>query len=268
LLAPIAARSGSGRPFGSVSGGVAVSHRVQQAVAVGIERRCPEDNGRPCQAIETRRPGVIDRGHRGLGQAGEADVVGDVVPGAARRPGKGIGDRRKSRQQQALGLVRLSAADDVRHLRGGSGGLVEAAEPLRHRLMALIHRVAAVVDDDRVQRPRRIAVDDDQARAERDRDAVARRARIRNLDGVRPVDDEASTRVDRQEAQHVGAIGVGPVLPVGGPGGAAAAPARGHAVRDKVLRQRTIRRTERNAIESRADRPDCGPSVSFETTCQ
>src|SRR6185436_4313482 len=88
-----------------------------------------------------------------------------------------------------------------------------------------------------------------------DRDAVARRARIRNLDGVRPVDDEASVRIDRQEAQHVGAIGVGAVLPVRDSGGAAAAPARGDAVRDKVLRQRTIRRTERNAIESRADRP-------------
>ena len=166
------------------------------------------------------RPGGI--GIRLDGAGGE--VERPVVP--SREAGAGEADERIRRQQlrAELHLLReqqLPVADDVRHpgirIRRR---VVEALNPLRQRLGAALGH-PTVVDDDGAQRRRRVLVpvDQDEAGADGARPGHAGRvigvvvedvdpAGIRHLHDVRAIGDVlARERIDRQEAQHIGAIG-------------------------------------------------------------
>src|SRR5437867_11402049 len=73
--------------------------------------------------------------------------------------------------------------------------------------MRLIHRVAAVVQDHGIEWQPWVAIYDDQAGAESNRNAGP--ARVWHLDGVVAVGHDPSVRIDGQEPSDISAVRVG-----------------------------------------------------------
>ena len=116
-----------------------------------------------------------------------------------------------SRRDQPLRLVGLRAAADERDLSSDARrGIVVPLDGLAHERHRVVHRVAAVVDDDGVHLRRGIWIgirdpeEHEQAGAEGAR-RVVRVAVVGQLKGVGAVDPGPAVH-DRQESQHVGAV--------------------------------------------------------------
>ena len=110
-------------------------------------------------------------------------VVGPIVPVRARGSQEWVDNRARvrtvvdSREPKVLQFVRLAAADNVGDAASEArcricGGLIEAFDRLRHRLMRLIHREAAVVQDHGIQWQSWVAIDQNQAGAKSNRNPV------------------------------------------------------------------------------------------------
>ena len=220
-----------------------------------LYRRAIHD-GRPREAAVAAEALVIHRrGHRlqaGIDQ--RVDGEGRVVPLRRARRLERVHRDRLAVVAEGLGAVRLAAADDVREL-GRRARVVEALNGLQHLASGLAHRVRAVVEHDGAERGRRVAVDDDQAGAER-----LQALSVRHRHRVEAVGRElAALRVDVEVAKHVGAIRVGAVR------AARAAAAAGACCRapGEQLAKRPVRAAERVAAERYAQSARIGTAVAL-----
>ena len=218
---------------------------IQQAIVVIVVDGRAIDHGRPREAVRAARLGQrtrLDAAQRGVDSHGE----GRVIPVGARGPRQGVAPRGVV-VEEGLVLPGLAAADDVRDLalRVDVVRLVEAFDVQGEAGRAVGHRIRAVVEDDRTVRQRGVAIDDDQAGAER-RGAT----RVRQPHPVRTragcgrrgavARGLARLRVDFEETEHVRAIRVGEVArPAAAAGAAAAAPA-GRAADAKLLAEEDL----------------------------